>query len=43
MNQNERLDFLIDAFKEEFWSQWSKHIYFNRYIDTPKPVYKDSF
>lgn len=27
--------------KEIFWSWWARHIYFNRYIDTPKPVYKD--
>lgn len=27
--------------KEIFWAWWSRHIYFNRYIDAPKPVYKD--
>ena len=23
------------------WAWWARHIYFNRYIDTPKPVYRD--
>ncbi len=23
------------------WAWWARHIYFNRYIDPPKPVYKD--
>lgn len=26
---------------EEYWAWWSRHIYYNRYIDPPKPVYKD--
>lgn len=26
---------------EEFWAWWSRHIYYNRYIDPPKPVYQD--
>ncbi len=26
---------------EEYWAWWSRHIYYNRYIDTPKPVYND--
>ena len=25
---------------EIYWAWWSRHIYFNRYIDPPKPVYK---
>lgn len=23
------------------WAWWSRHIYFNRYVDAPKPVYRD--
>ena len=23
------------------WAWWARHIYFNRYIDSPKPVYED--
>ena len=26
---------------EEHWAWWSRHIYYNRYVDAPKPVYKD--
>lgn len=26
---------------EEYWAWWSRHIYYNRYIDPPKPVYRD--
>ena len=26
---------------ETRWAWWSRHIYYNRYIDPPKPVYKD--
>lgn len=25
---------------EEYWAWWSRHIYYNRYIEPPKPVYK---
>ncbi|MBQ9199952.1 MAG: hypothetical protein IJ141_07200 [Lachnospiraceae bacterium] len=25
--------------EETLWAWWSRHIYFNRYIDAPKPVY----
>ena len=25
---------------ETFWAWWARHIYFNRYIDAPKPVYR---
>lgn len=25
---------------EEFWAYWSRYIYINRYMDTPKPVYE---
>jgi NAD-dependent SIR2 family protein deacetylase len=26
--------------REIFWAWWSRHIYYNRYINAPKPVYK---
>lgn len=26
---------------EEYWAYWSRYIYINRYMDTPKPVYND--
>lgn len=26
---------------ETRWAWWARHIYFNRYIDAPKPVYQD--
>ena len=26
---------------EEYWAWWSRHIYYNRYIDVPKPVYEN--
>ena len=26
---------------ETRWAWWARHIYFNRYIDAPKPVYRD--
>lgn len=26
---------------EEYWAWWSRQIYYNRYIDAPKPVYDD--
>lgn len=26
---------------EEYWAWWSRHIYVNRYMDAPKPVYQD--
>ena len=25
---------------EEYWAYWSRYIYINRYMDTPKPVYE---
>ena len=25
--------------EEEHWAYWSRHIYYNRYVPTPKPVY----
>ena len=25
---------------EIYWAWWSRHIYYNRYIDPPKPIYK---
>lgn len=27
--------------KETFWAWWARHIYYNRYIDAPKPVYSN--
>ena len=27
--------------KEMFWAWWARHIYFNRYVNAPKPVYND--
>ena len=27
---------------EEFWAYWSRYIWVNRYMNAPKPVYKDS-
>lgn len=29
--------------EETRWAWWARHIYFNRYIDPPKPVYADLF
>ena len=26
---------------EEFWAYWSRYIFINRYMDAPKPVYRD--
>lgn len=26
---------------EEYWAWWSRHIYYNRYVDAPYPVYQD--
>lgn len=26
---------------EEYWAWWSRHIYWNRYVDAPKSVYRD--
>ena len=28
---------------EEYWAYWSRYIMINRYMDPPKPVYKDLF
>ena len=28
---------------ETRWAWWARHIYFNRYIDPPKPVYQELF
>lgn len=25
---------------EEYWAWWSRHIYYNRYVDIPKPTYQ---
>ena len=27
--------------QEEFWAWWSRHIYVNRYVKAPKPVYEE--
>ena len=27
--------------QEEMWAYWSRYIYINRYMDAPKPVYRD--
>lgn len=27
--------------EETLWAWWSRHIYYNRYVDPPKPVYQD--
>lgn len=27
--------------KETRWAWWARHIYYNRYIEPPKPVYKE--
>ena len=29
------------AAPEEYWAWWSRHIYWNRCVDAPKPVYRD--
>ena len=29
--------------KEEYWAWWSRHIYVNRYMNAPKPVYEELF
>lgn len=26
---------------EEYWAWWSRHIFYNRYVDAPKPVYEN--
>lgn len=28
---------------EEFWAWWSRHIYYNRYVEPPKPVYNNLY
>lgn len=28
---------------EEYWAWWSRHIYYNRYVEPPKPVYKELY
>lgn len=28
---------------EEYWAWWSGHIYYNRYVETPKPVYSSLY
>ena len=29
------------ATPEEYWAWWSRHVYYNRYVPVPKPVYDD--
>ena len=29
--------------QEEFWAYWSRYIWINRYMDAPKPVYRDLY
>ena len=29
--------------EEALWAWWARHIYFNRYIDAPNPVYQNLF
>lgn len=29
--------------EETLWAWWARHIYFNRYIDAPNPVYQNLF
>ena len=29
--------------EETRWAWWARHIYYNRYIDAPKPVYQELF
>ena len=29
--------------EETRWAWWARHIYYNRYVDVPKPVYKKLF
>ncbi|MCM1304762.1 MAG: Sir2 silent information regulator family NAD-dependent deacetylase [Lachnospiraceae bacterium] len=28
---------------EEYWAYWSRYIYVNRYMDAPKPIYRELF
>ncbi len=28
---------------EEYWAWWSRHIFYNRYVDAPKPVYQELY
>lgn len=28
---------------EEYWAWWSRHIYYNRYVEPPKPVYNELY
>lgn len=33
--------FYLYSTQEEFWAYWSRHIWVNRYMDAPKPVYDE--
>ena len=37
------LEFYPFPNRETLWAWWARHIYFNRYIDPPKPVYRNLF
>ena len=28
---------------EEYWAWWSRHIFYNRYVEPPKPVYNELY
>lgn len=28
---------------EEYWAWWSRHIFYNRYVEPPKPVYRELY
>ena len=28
---------------EEYWAWWSRHVFYNRYVDAPKPVYNQLY
>ena len=32
---------VMNAEPEDMWAYWARHIYFNRYISAPKPVYQN--
>lgn len=33
--------FYLYSTQEEFWAYWSRHIWVNRYMDAPKPIYDE--
>lgn len=28
---------------EEYWAWWARHVYYNRYVEPPKPLYKELY